>query len=46
MALPKLPCEYKELQRRRWKDCFGNLSEEEQLKLIKVIQRITEICEV
>jgi len=46
MALPKLPCEYPALQKTRWKECFGDLSKEEQLKLMETIKRICEICSV
>jgi len=40
MALPKLPCEYKSLQERRWNDCFGDLSEESQENLKEILSRI------
>jgi len=46
MALPKLPCEYKELQRRRWKECFGDLSLEYQIKLMEIISKICDVVSV
>ncbi len=46
MSLPKLPCEYKSLQRSRWNQCFGDLSEEDQLKLMGQISKISKIVKV
>ena len=46
MALLKLPCEYPTLQRVRWKECFGYLSEEEQLKLMETLKKICDIVSV
>jgi hypothetical protein len=38
MALPKLPCEYKELGKKRTKDCFGDLPIESKKHLIKCFE--------
>ncbi len=46
MALKKLPCEYPELQEKRWKECFGMFTDEEQLKLMNQISKICDICAV
>ena len=46
MSLKKLPCEYKELQMSRFKHCFGDLSEDDQLNIMKSISKITELVKV
>lgn len=46
MALPKLPCEYPELKKRRFQECFGDLDIEQQKKLIEIISKIENICKV
>ncbi len=46
MALRKLPCEYPEIRKARWKACFGDLSESDQIKLMDRISKICDICKV
>lgn len=43
MALNKLPAEYRETHISRFKECFGNLSIEEQISLADFILKINEI---
>jgi hypothetical protein len=43
MALPKLPCEYPELEKQRWKHCFGDLPETKQKELKQIIEKINKI---
>ena len=46
MSLPKLPCEYPILIKNRFKECFGDLSETQQLKIMETIINISKLVEV
>jgi hypothetical protein len=45
MALPKLPCEYKELGIKRVSDCFGDLSNEQKQQLLTSFEKCAKNLE-